>query len=268
MPRLRSSLGAVAVSALLCTTALATTPDPAAAVAQSVDAGVRDAQLKRSQKDYAGAVKVLSQLMLVAADDPRVVGEYGKVLVQQGRASDALDFLNRAVQLQSNDWTLYSALGVAYDQKADYDNARLAYERALALKPGESAVLNNFAMSRLQAGDLDNARRMIAEADAAGKDERIKRNLTMIAGLKAPAKPAASTPAPAKAVASAPPRPLIHPARTLTPAEGNAVAMQAMPKNADAADAGKAKKKTASAKPVAKKAKSDIPALRLAGDRQ
>ena len=265
MSRLCSGLGAVAVSALLCSSALGASPErTAATLAQSVDSAVRDAQVMRSQKDYAGAIKILSQLMLIAADDPRVVGEYGKVLVQQGRSSEALDFLGRAVQLQSNDWTLYSALGVAYDQKADYDRAATAYQRALQLKPGESVVLNNYAMSRLQAGDLARARTLIADAATASQDERVARNRDMIYAMKAP-----ETRGPAVATAQKPsattsPRPL---ARTLTPAEGRTVMMQAVPHDPLAGPVGKPKpKKTASAKPSGKKAKSDIPALRLTGD--
>jgi tetratricopeptide (TPR) repeat protein len=263
MSRFCLSLGAAAVSALLCSSALASPPEQSAGtLAQGIDAGVREAQLKRTQKDYAGAVKVLSQLMLVAADDPRVVGEYGKVLVQQGRSAEALDFLRRAVQLQTNDWTLYSALGVVYDQKGDYANAEIAYNRALQLKPGESAILNNFAMSRLQAGDLDRAKQLIAQAANTSKDDRIAKNATMIAGLKAPP---AKTAVPASGfAASAPPRSL---GRPLTAAEGNTVVMQAVPADPQAGPVGKPKpRKTASSKPA--KAKDAIPALRLSGTGQ
>jgi Flp pilus assembly protein TadD len=271
MSRVCPSLSAIAVSALLCTTALASPPQQSTAtLAQSVDAGVRDAQIKRSQKDYSGAIKLLSQLMLVAADDPRVVGEYGKVLVQQGRANEALDFLRRAVQIQTDDWTLYSALGVAYDQKGDYANAQMAYQRALQLHPGESAVLNNYAMSCLQAGDLEHAKTLIAQAASASKDERIAKNMQMIASLKAP--PAAKTPVgvaaplPHRPVASAPPRQI---ARTLTPAEGNTIMMQAVPHDAQAGPVKPKVKKTASATLAAKRAAGkDIPALRLANDHQ
>ena len=277
MPRLAAHLGVVAVSALLCGTALAAPAEQTSAtLAQSIEGGVRDAQILRTQKDFAGAVKVLSQLMLVAADDPRVVGEYGKVLIQQGRASQALDFLRRAVQLQENDWTLYSALGVAYDQTGDYTNARAAYDRALVLKPGARAVLTNSAMSRLQAGDLDGAKHLIAEASTASKDERIARNLKMISTLKLPVAktkgaPAAVAAAPSvarKPVASAPPHAL---ARTLTSAEGAKVVMQAVPFDPKAGPVAKPKpKKTASAKPEGGKAANGkgIPALRLANDRQ
>lgn len=269
MSRLSARLGIVAFSALLSGTALATPPDQAnVTLNQSVEAGVRDAQVKRSQKDYAGAIRILSQLMMVAADDPRVVGEYGKVLVLQGRTNDALDFLRRAVQLQPNDWTLYSALGVAFDQKGDYANAKLAYERALQLKPGESAVLNNYAMSRLQAGDLAEARRLIALASAASHDERVLRNQTMINTMPAPAvQPAApAVAAQHRPDASAPPRPL---ARTLTPAEGQTMVMQAVPADPEAGPTHRVRSRrnrTHHGQDTA--AAQNIPALRLSGDHQ
>jgi Flp pilus assembly protein TadD len=268
MSRLGLALSAAAVSALLGTSALASPPEPSTAtMAQNIDAGVREAQVKRSQNDYAGAVKVLSQLMLVAADDPRVVGEYGKVLVQQGRATEALDFLRRAVQLQPGDWTLFSALGVAYDQKADYANAKAAYSHALALKPGESAVLNNYAMSRVQAGDLDGARQLIAQAANGSKDERIVKNVKMIAALKVPpaAAPSAVAAVPTKPTASAPPRAL---ARTLTPAEGNTIVMQAVPRDPAAGPVARPKPKRTAVSAPPKKKPSDIPALRLSGGGQ
>jgi Flp pilus assembly protein TadD len=220
MPRFHASLGVLAVSAFLATTAQAATQEPqssAATLLQSVDTGIRDAQTRRSQGDYAGAVRVLSQLMLMAADDPRVVSEYGKALVQEGRAREALDFLNRAAQLAQGDWSVYSALGVAYDQTGDFASARTAYERALALNPGSTTVLNNYAMSRALAGDLPMARKLIADASAGSTDERITRNLKMINSLTpqitAAAPPVAkTTPVAPRAVIAAP--------RTLTPAEG------------------------------------------------
>jgi hypothetical protein len=95
--------------------------------------------------------------------------------------------------------------------------------------------------------------------------------MDMIAGLKAP--PAAKIPAgvaalaPQKPVASAPPRQI---ARTLTPAEGNTIVMQAVPKDTQAgAVKAKAKKTASAAKPAAKPVPGKgIPALRLANDRQ
>jgi hypothetical protein len=135
--------------------------------------------------NYEEAVHHLSQLMLVASDDPRVLGEYGKTLAQMGRAQDAVQFLTRAQQLNNTDWTFYSALGVAYDQLGDQAQAQAAYQHALTLRPGEASVLNNYALSRLLAHDPETARKLADQARAAGgeTDPKIKRNLAMIAEL-------------------------------------------------------------------------------------
>ena len=131
-------------------------PSPAA----NLDESIRQAQMLRLAGSYPEAIKHLSQLMMVAADDPRVVSEYGKALAQMGRASDAVNFLNRAAQLSPTDWTLYSALGVAYDQVGNQKQAQAAYEHALSLNPGEPSVLNNYALSRMLAKDTAMAQNL------------------------------------------------------------------------------------------------------------
>ncbi len=270
MPRFIASFSILAVSALLAGTALGATPEApssAATMNQSLDNSIRDAQMKRSQGDFAGAVRVLSQLMLVAPDDPRVVGEYGKVLVQQGRSHEALDFLNRAIQLQQGDWSLYSALGVAYDQTGDYNSARGAYERALALKPGEAAVLNNYAMSRALAGDLAAAKKLISAASAGSQDEPMARNLKMINSLTPKIASVAPPPAVKPEAVAATPKAAITAPRQMTAAEGRTVVMQAIPSDPKAGPKNKGKPRKAGTA-TAKQQPSGIPALRLANDRQ
>jgi len=156
---------------------------------------IRAAQTLRAKGDIAGAVRAFAQLVLIAPDDARVVGEYGKSLVQQGRPADAVAFLKRATQLRQNDATVYSALGVAYDQLDDRKNAAAAYDRALVLHPGEPNVLNNYAVSRMLAGDFDGAQKLLAQAQATGAaNPKIASNLQLLAQMRAQAaaKPAAS----------------------------------------------------------------------------
>jgi tetratricopeptide (TPR) repeat protein len=155
--------------------------------------------------------------MLAAADDPRVSAEYGKALAQKGRADVAVQFLRRAIELSPNDWTLYSAMGVSYDQLGDAANAKLAYDHALALKPGDAGVLNNYALSRMLAKDPQGAQLLIAQAQAAagGKpDEKIARNVELINGM---APKAADLAKDAKPVAVASARKLPQP-QIVTPA--------------------------------------------------
>jgi Flp pilus assembly protein TadD len=151
--------------------------------ATTMDDSIRQAQMLRLAGNYKEALNHLSQLMLVAADDSRVITEYGKTLVSMGRADEAEKFLTRAQQLQPNDWTVYSALGVAYDEQDNQKDAQINYERALALKPGEPSVLSNYALSRMLAKDPITAGKLADRAEianAAAKDDKIARNIAMI----------------------------------------------------------------------------------------
>ncbi|MEJ0027991.1 MAG: tetratricopeptide repeat protein [Rhizomicrobium sp.] len=263
-------------------------------MAPDVDAAVRQAQALRLGGDVAGATRIMSQLMLVYPDDPRVVGEYGKLLVQQKASGDAIAFLRRAIQLQPNDWSTYSALGVAFDQRNDPANARLAYERALALKPGEPAILNNYAMSRMLAGDTASARTLLMQAQASGSaDPRIASNLALL-DRTAPVMPTAmpAPTAPTGAIAGAPAtRPVARTAMPPIPSasgaprpltqDGARVVMQEVPVDAlagpVAATAPKPAKPAARPTPrvaqttpkppkKTKPAASHIPALRMTAD--
>lgn len=151
------------------------------------------AQQARKSGDLTTAIKVLSQLVLVAPDDVRVLGEYGKALAAYGRSDDAIAFLDRAIQLQAGDWTLYSAQGVAYDQQGRYQSAQLSYARALELKPGEAVVINNDALSHMQAGDYAGAQDLLNQVSRDSPDyARISNSVALLQKMK-PAALAAAT---------------------------------------------------------------------------
>lgn len=203
----------------------------------TLDGEIRRAQGLRSKGDLDDANHALAQLMLIAPDDARVVGEYGKTLAQQGRTRDAVAFLQRAVQLEPTDWTLYSALGVAYDQADDHTQARHAYTHALAISPGQPSVLNNMAVSYMLTKDWAGAQRYLGQASAkGGAQPKISNNLTMLANLDMQVSPAASTPKPAmpavvqaSTAAQAPSatRQAVAPPKSIQPT----VVVQALPKD-------------------------------------
>ena len=198
-------------------------------MAADLDIQIHTAQAARASGDYAGATKILAQLMLVTPDDPRVVGEYGKTLVQQGRSKEALDFLKRAVQLQSGDWSIYSAMGVAYDQQADYVSARPAYSQALALKPRDPGVINNYALSRMQANDPSGARQLMAQlSPAETADPKIAQTVALIASVTPAQAPVVAQPVKTTAMASNKAVPVaVH----ALPNLGPNVVMQSVPKD-------------------------------------
>jgi len=263
--------------------------DASKAPGANLDRDIAQAQTLRTSGDLDGAVRILAQMMLAYPDDPRVVGEYGKVLTQQGRSNDAVNFLQRATELQPDDWTLYSALGAAYDQTGDGASARVAYEHALQLKPGEPAVLNNYALSRMQAGDLDGAQRMLAQAQQApNANPKIAHNVALLAALRGPTTPAVAVAKNTAAPVSGAIHPLTAPVQvaTLPPAKtaNTGVVMQKVPvdpmagpvatKTAAKATGAPRKLAVATAKSkassksvkVAAKKKDATPALRMTAD--
>lgn len=216
MKSLLLTQGALALGLSLSACATTAPPPPAiradAAPPTDVASAIVLAQLQRQRGDLDGATRTLGQLMLVAADDPRVLGEYGKTLIDKGQAADALAFLTRAVELQPGDWTLYSAAGVADAQRGDYAAAEAAFGRALLLKPDEPTVLNNQAMAVLQRGDLDGAERLLLRATtpSAPSSTRIAQNLALVRQMKELRPVARAEPAPAPvqiAKAAVPPGP-------------------------------------------------------------
>ena len=171
------------------------------------------AQQARASGDPAMASKLLAQLVLIAPDDPRVLGEYGKALVAQGRSDDALAFLQRAIEIQPGDWTLYSAQGVAFDQETKFQAAEAAYGHALELKPGEPAVLNNDALSHMQTGDLKGAEELLAQVSPQSPGyPQIAKTLALLENYKSSDRPkvAAETfPKTAEVKPEAPPTPAV-----------------------------------------------------------
>ncbi|HUO92245.1 MAG TPA: tetratricopeptide repeat protein [Rhizomicrobium sp.] len=163
----------------------------------TLDGEIARAHRLREAGSYEEAAKSLAQLMIVAPDDVRVVGEYGKVLTQLGRPDQAVPFLTRAIQIDANDWTLYSALGVAYDQADQHARARAAYEHALKLRPGQPDVLNNMGVSKMLAGDLGDAKKLLTEAQQPGTGgAKIGNNIALLETMK----PATAAPKPLSGV--------------------------------------------------------------------
>jgi Flp pilus assembly protein TadD len=214
----------------------------------NIDEAVKQAQAQRRSGDFSAAAHTLSQLVLLAPDDARVLGEYGKTLIAMGRNDDALAFLERAVELQPRDWSLFSAQGVAYDQKGEFLAAQAAYGRALQLKPGDPTVLSNAALSHVQTGDLDGAEALLMQASPSSAEfPRIASNLALVRSLKnsRPPQPSAvlppkdMTPVPSLEPIDAPDAPDTHMATLPIPepkASDIPVAPQAAPESASAAE--------------------------------
>ncbi len=130
------------------------------------------------------AVSVMQKAASLHPDNGDVNLEYGKVLVESGRAFEAVRYLETAVAKAPADWRALSAYGVALDQIGEHDAARAKYDRALAMAPGEVMLLNNKGLSFALDGNLSMARETLRHAATnAGADARIRQNLALVLAL-------------------------------------------------------------------------------------
>ncbi len=80
---------------------------------------------------------------------------FGLEVAQKGLWQEARFRFERAVALDPKNAAAYNDLAVALEQMGEFDKARECYEKALALKPGEMYIQQNFDLFR-EADDKRN----------------------------------------------------------------------------------------------------------------
>jgi Flp pilus assembly protein TadD len=86
-----------------------------------------------------------------AATDPahaEVAGELAaaRVSLEAGREDEAIELLNGALSRSAGSAEAYNRLGIAYRRRGRMDDARAAYERAIAADPAMPAPHRNLAV--------------------------------------------------------------------------------------------------------------------------
>ncbi len=131
------------------------------------------------------ALAVMRKLAIDYPKDREVLAAYGKALAAAGELEPALDAVRRAQTPEYPDWRLLSAEGAILDQLGRTDAARGLYRQALDINPDEPSVLSNLGMSYVLQGDLRTAELYMSKAAAApGADSRVRQNLALVLGLQ------------------------------------------------------------------------------------
>ena len=154
--------------------------DPTDAVA-----GVKLAQALRELGRYDQAAEAAQATLTVQPNNLDALLELGRAHIARGQAFYGVAPLEQARDLAPRDWRAYSLLGVAYEQVRRTDDARAAWNQALALSPDNPDVLTNAATAALTHGDAPGAetllRRAVAQPTASAK---MRQNLAMVLGLQ------------------------------------------------------------------------------------
>lgn len=126
------------------------------------------------------AAEVLQTAQPQFGTDERFLAELGKVRLIQGNSTEGVALLNQATNKGTDDWRLYSALGIGNDYLERYVEAEMAYKKALELCPDDPAVINNLGVSQGLSGRIDKAIFTLQDALAYGRHtNKIQRNLKL-----------------------------------------------------------------------------------------
>jgi Flp pilus assembly protein TadD len=153
-----------------------------AAVAVDTSPELADAQKMFRRTNYTGVIELLKP---VSGKDAAAASLVGQSYLMLGNPGKAVEFLNKAVQMEPTNASYNLWLGRAYGRKAEVDfpltaprdasKARASLERALELDPESPAATDDLFQFYLQApgflgGGFDKAARMaelISKRDAA-----------------------------------------------------------------------------------------------------
>lgn len=148
-------------------------------------AGVKLAQALRELGRYDQAAEAARATLTVQPTNLDALLELGRAHIARGQAFYGIAPLEQARTQAPRDWRAWSLLGVAYEQVSRFDDARAAWNQALALSPDNPDVLTNAAMAAMTQGDAAGAetllRRAAAQPTASGK---VRQNLAMVLGLQ------------------------------------------------------------------------------------
>jgi TolB-like protein/tetratricopeptide (TPR) repeat protein len=114
------------------------------------------------EQDAPAALTLAEKARTLSPGDPELFRPLAIAERQQGRIGEALQYMREAVQRDPRNAITVHLYGDMLLWARRYDEARDAAERALALAPDVSEMIENRAMVSLAQGDLAAARRVLA----------------------------------------------------------------------------------------------------------
>jgi Flp pilus assembly protein TadD len=147
--------------------------------------GLNYANVLRMTGRNEQSLAVMQQVAISHPNDREVLAAYGKSQAAAGQLEQALNTILRAQTPDRPDWRLKSAEGAILDQLGRAPEARQRYREALDIQPNEPSVLSNLGMSYLLAKDLKTAETYLrSAAGQPGADSSVRQNLALAIGLQ------------------------------------------------------------------------------------
>ena len=130
------------------------------------------------------AYVVLQNASVIHGDSKELASELGRIALEYDQVALAEKLLAMADDPLKPDWRLISARGTIYAKQNKFGEAIAMFERALAMAPNQTSVLNNLAMAHAGNGDPAKAEEILRRALASSNDPKVKQNLALVLGLQ------------------------------------------------------------------------------------
>lgn len=131
------------------------------------------------------AAAALEQVMPIFAQDLDVNIAYAKALTASGRFDQSIGVLDNVIRPDAPDWNALLVKGATLDQMGRNEEARVIYQQAAVIAPGEASIETNLGLSYAMTNDLATAEQHLRRAvQMRGANSQTRQNLALIVGLQ------------------------------------------------------------------------------------
>ena len=139
---------------------------------------IAEAGLLREAKEYRAALALLDARLAERRNDPDLLYESALLAERAGKFEVMEQRLRRVIVLQPDGAQAYNALGYSYaERNIRLDEARALIEKALALAPEDSNIIDSLGWVLYRQGDLDGALTHLERAYAVRQDPEVAAHL-------------------------------------------------------------------------------------------
>lgn len=126
--------------------------------------------------DHAGAEAALRRTLEVDSTHTKGLVNLARVLLEQGKASDALEYAEKVVELEPESGPGWRVLGNAHADLGMVEEAVSAYRRAIVLDHRDAWTMNNLGLLMIREGRYEEALPPLARATELRPDVAVFQN--------------------------------------------------------------------------------------------
>lgn len=133
---------------------------------------LEEANRLHENKQYTAELKVLVEALALDENNSIIMVHLGRCCRTLNNPDKALEFYDKAIELNPYEGTAYTNMGTIYLLRCEYENAKQCYDKGLPLidkcEFDYWLAQANYAVAIAKLGDPERAERMISEAEARG----------------------------------------------------------------------------------------------------